>query len=333
MRPRNIPFLFAIALGPVVSPQTATGQDDKIKIAVPPLNVTAEISTGLGTECKAGRGLVAHLHYVGTQPLRGYLVEFVFFDQATHQPIETQSIQDVRNLREPMIADGAEWTRTVCSIPENRPADALIVHARVDVLKFVDGSIWGPASLPESHQLIGTIDGMDFSMKTTDLLRYVSPILPRGGPVPVEDIEIQTIGPLRIGSGVWHEGSGTAMVAVEATNAGAAPIRGFVFTTSFFDPNSGAPLRSVTTKELETQGNPSHYLLPGASWVAGPRKFSYLPDGSRASYKITLDLVVFADGSTFGPKKSRESDEVLGMFRGIDLMNLASHGAPAAQSQ
>jgi hypothetical protein len=232
-----------------------------------------------------------------------------------------------------MVADGAEWTRTVCSIPETRPGDALTVHTRVDVLRFVDGSIWGPASLPESHQLIGTIDGVDFSVKTTDLLRYVSPILPRGGPVSVEDIQFQTIGPLRIESGVWHEGSGTAMVAVAATNVGTAPIRGFVFATSFFDSNSGAPLRSVTTKELETQGIPSHYLLPGATWVAGPRKFSYLADGSRASYKITLDLVVFADGSTFGPKKGRESDEVLGMLRGIDSANLANHGAPATQSQ
>jgi hypothetical protein len=46
-----------------------------------------------------------------------------------------------------------------------------------------------------------------------------------------------------------------------------------------------------------------------------------LPDGTPASYKITVDLVVFADGSTFGPKKSQESDEVLGMFDGIDAAN------------
>ena len=64
-----------------------------------------------------------------------------------------------------------------------------------------------------------------------------------------------------------------------------------------------------------------------------PRKVSYLADGSRASYKITLDLVVFADGSTFGPKKGRESDEVLGMLRGIDSANLTNHGSPATQSQ
>jgi hypothetical protein len=326
-------LLFALALGPFVLVLNAAAQEEKIKVEISPLSVTAEISTTPGAECNAREGLAAHLHYVGVQPLRGYLVEFVFYDQATHKPIGTQSIQEVRNSREPMIAGGAEWTRTVCSIPETRPGEALTVRARVDVLKFVDGSIWGPASLPESHQLIGTMDGMDFSVKTTDLLRYVSPILPRGGPVPVEDLEFQAIGPLRIESGTWREESGTVMVAVEATNVGAAPIRGYVFTTSFFDPNSGAHLRSVTTKELETQGNPLHYLLPGASWVAGPRKFSYLADGSRASYKITLDLVVFSDGSTFGPKRSRESDEVLGMFRGIDVMNLTNRDASETQRQ
>jgi hypothetical protein len=348
MRSKQTLFLFALALSPFVPVLNAAAQEEKVRADIPPLGVTAEISTNLGAECNAGRGLVAHLHYVGAQPLRGYLVEFAFFDQATHKPIQTQSpqkvgnlresietrsIQEVRNSREPMIAGGAEWTRTVCSIPETGPGDALAVQARVDVLKFVDGSLWGPASLPESHQLIGTIDGMDFSVKTTDLLRYVSPILPRGGPVPAEDIQFQTVGPLRIESGIWHEENGTAMVAVEATNTGTSPIRGFVFATSFFDPNSGAKLRSVTTKELETQGNPSHYLLPGATWVTGPRKFSYLADGSRASYKITLDLVVFADGSTFGPKKGRESDEVLGMIRGIDSTNLSSLGGSKTQRQ
>ncbi|MGA2809934.1 MAG: hypothetical protein ABSG16_00945 [Candidatus Acidiferrum sp.] len=56
-------------------------------------------------------------------------------------------------------------------------------------------------------------------------------------------------------------------------------------------------------------------------------KFSYLPYGSLASYKISLDLVVFADGSTFGPRKSAESEEVLGMIRGIDDAKFMNQGA------
>jgi hypothetical protein len=55
--------------------------------------------------------------------------------------------------------------------------------------------------------------------------------------------------------------------------------------------------------ELETHGNPSDYLAPGSTWIADPRQFLHLADGTPASYKMTPDLVVFADGSTFVPKK------------------------------
>jgi hypothetical protein len=207
----------------------------------------------------------------------------------------------------------------------------LAVTATVDVLKFADDSIWGPIALRESSQLIGTLDGMDFIAKTTDLKRFVSPILPKDGPLPVADLESRTIGPLRFESGIWHDERDQDMLAVEVTNESDRTIRGFVFTESFLDPATENRIRRVTTKELETQGNPSDYLAPGATWVAGPRKFSHLPDGTLATYSITLDFVVFADGSTFGPKKSRESDEVLGMFRGIDAAKLLSLGKSANQ--
>jgi hypothetical protein len=332
MRNKSTLLLFALALGPFVRAENDAAQEEKIKIEAQPLSVTAQFSTALVEDCNSGNSLIVQFHYVGTKPLRAYLVLLAPAYSTAVKALTKQTIQEVRDSREPIV-NGAEWTRTICSVVSANAGAAVRVIPIVDALRFADGSIWGPGSLPESHQLFGTMDGMDFSVKTTDLLRYVSPIQPRGGPAPVEDIEFVTIGPLRIESGIWHEESGTEMVAVEVTNAGAASIRGFVFTTSFFDPNSGTHLRSVTTKELETQGNPSHYLLPGATWVAGPRKFSYLADGSRATYKITLDLVVFADGSTFGPKKSRESDEVLGMLHGIDMANLPSRGESAIQRQ
>jgi hypothetical protein len=325
-------LLYALAFGPLVPAQNAAAQDEKIKIEDQPLSVMAQFSTTPVADCNSGNGVIVQFHYVGTKPLRAYLVSLAPAYSAPVKTLTKQIIQEVRDSREPIV-NGAEWTRTICPTVSANAGAAVRVIPIVDALRFADGSIWGPGLLPESHQLFGTMDGMDFSVKTTDLLRYVSPILPRSGPVPVEDIQFQTIGPLRIETGTWHEENGTALAALQATNVGTAPIRAFVFATIFLDPNSGAKIRSVTTKELETQGNPSHYLLPGASWVAGPRKFSYLADGSRASYKITLDLVVFADGSTFGPKKGRESDEVLGMLRGIDSVNLANHGAPATQNQ
>jgi hypothetical protein len=42
-------------------------------------------------------------------------------------------------------------------------------------------------------------------------------------------------------------------------------------------------------------------------------------------------LPVFADGSMFGPKKSQESDEVLGMFDGIDVAKRMSRDATCKQ--
>jgi len=331
MRPTLSIFLLAAVPGLFVSLQSAAPQGDQNVVS--PLKVTGQFSTTLGADCKSGQGLVVQFHYAGTQSLRGYLVTVALTDSTTGKVLMEQTLQETRDSRQPMIADGANWTRTGCSIVETIAGHVLNVITKVDVLRFVDGSNWGPASLPASHRLIGTMDGMDFGVKTTDLEKFVSPILPRGGPVPVEHIQFQSIGPLRFESGVWHDDNGKEMLAVETTNLAATPIRGYVFTESFFDPTSGNRLRRVTTKELETHGDPTHYLLPGATWVAGPRKFSYLSDGSPANYTITLDLVVFADGSMFGPKQSRESDEVLGMFLGIDTTNPQSRGTFKPKSQ
>ena len=324
MRPKPSIFLLAAVPWLSVPLQTVGAQSDQNEIA--PLKVTAQFSTTLGADCKSGKGLVVQFQYSGSRNLRGYLVTLALDDSSTGKVLMEQTLQEARDSRQPMIVDGAEWTRISCSIVETIAGHALNVISKVDVLKFVDGSIWGPDSLPASHRLIGTMDGMDFGVKTTDLEHFVSPILPQGGPVPVEDIQFQTIGPLRFESGLWHDDNGKELLAVEATNVASTPIRGYVFTESFFDPASGNRLRRVTTKELETHGDPTHYLLPGATWVAGPRKFSYWSDGSPANYKIALDLVVFANGSTFGPRQSRESDEVLGMFFGIDTTNPTSRG-------
>jgi hypothetical protein len=324
MCPSPTLFLFALISGPLLSLETAAAQKDQKEVS--PLNVTAQFSTALAADCSSGGGLVAQLQYTGAQLLRGYLVRLQLADSTTGKVVAEQTIQEARDSREPMIVTGAEWTRTFCSIAKTATGAPVAVTAKIDVLKFADGSIWGPASLPDSHRLIGTMDGMDFGVKMSDLERFVTPIPLDQGPLPREQIQFQTIGPLRFESGVWRDDKGKEMLGVEATNLGSIAIRGYVFTESFFDPATGNRLRRVTTKQLETHGDPTRYLLPGASWVSGARKFSYLPDGSLATYTITLDLVVFADGSTFGPRQSRESDEVLGMFLGIDTSNPTSQG-------
>ncbi len=329
MRCKITVSLLTMVLGSLLCLANALAQEDQPEAS--PLSVTTQFESSLGTECKSAEGLMVKFRYAGTQSLRGYLVRLVFARLAAGKVFGEQYLEEIRDLREPMIASGAEWTRTVCSMTKKSVTDSSTVAATVDFLKFADNSIWGPAALPESHQLIGALDGMDFIAKETELRRFVSPILPDRGPLPVADVETQTIGPLKIESGVWHDERGQDMIAVDVTNESSTPIRGYLMTTSFFDPSTGASIRRFSTKELETQGNASDYLAPGATWVADPRKFSYLSDGTRASYKMNLDLVVFADGSTFGPKKSRESDEVLGMFHGIDAANLAASEASANQ--
>jgi hypothetical protein len=324
-------FLFALVLSPSVFSQTAAAQDHQIEES--PLKVTAQFSASPDADCTSGQNVVLQMHYMGTQPLRGYLVRLALTGSVTGKVLQERSIQDIRDSRETMITSGAEWTRTFCSTPKKIPGDSATLTATVDVLKFADNSIWGPAALRGSQQLIGTLDGMDFIEKTTELKKFVSPIQPQQGPLPAGDMESQTIGPLKFDSGVWHDDRRQDMLAVEVTNESTKPIRGYLFTTTFLDPNTGMRIRRVSTKELETQGNPSEYLAPGSAWVADPRKFSHLPDGTLAGYKITLDLVVFADGSIFGPIESRESDEVLGMFRGIDATNGVSQEALAAKER
>jgi hypothetical protein len=335
---RSVPLVISVS-ALLLSLQTTAAQDksqsnqNELK-ELPPLIVNAQFSSSPDANCASGNTILVQFHYAGTLPLRGYLVRLTTFNSATGKFAPQETVHEVRTASDPILPNSADWSRTVCTAPTKASsADTLTVTPTIDFLKFDNGSSWGPMHLPESHELIGTIDGMDFSVKSTDLKHYVSPIDPREGPLPQEQIQFQTLGPLRFESGVWHAPKGEEDLAIKATNTGDAPIRGYVFTESFFDAATGARLRRVTTKQLETAGNPAHFLLPGATWVSGLRKFSYSSDGTLAKYTITLDFVVFADGSTYGPKESRESDEVLGMFRGIDETNAAARGISAAANQ
>ena len=322
---KRIVFLAAVTVGTLACSQIAFAQDEPQESS--PLSIATQISSDPGKECHGGKGVVAQFRYSGTQPLRGYLVIFSFADSTTGKVLKEPRIRSTLSSKHPMIDIGAEWAETVCG-PEKFTGDNVTVTARIDVLDFADGSIWGPASLASSHDLIGTLNGIDFVGNTaTELERYVSPISPQQGPFPDADVQTQTIGPLKIESGIWRDEHGQDMLAVNVTNESSTPIRGYLLVTSFFDPATGTSIRRVSTKELETHGNPADYLAPGATWVADPRKFSYLSDGTLASYKISVDVVALADGSIFGPIKSAESQEVLGMLRGIDSANVYSRVA------
>ncbi|HXW57478.1 MAG TPA: hypothetical protein VEJ67_17125 [Candidatus Cybelea sp.] len=323
MTRKLLSLVSAAILGGITFVSANAAQSDSSKSS--PLKVAAQILPDAG--CRSGSAINAQLDYTGAQPLRGYLVVLAVADGVTAEPLGTKIMEETRDSREP-ITSGAGWTRSTCATEKMVTGDPARVTAWVDVLKFSSGSIWGPHDRRESSLLIGAIDGMDFSVKNSDLKRFVSPILPERGPFPAESIQTKTIGPLRIESGVWRDRRGKEWLAADVTNDSETPVRGFLLKVSFFDPATGERIHRVSTKELDTSGDPSGYLAPGQTWIADPRKFSHLADGSLAAYEIGVDLVVFADGSTFGPKQSSESDEVLGMICGIDLANRSGDLSP-----
>jgi hypothetical protein len=142
MRLKTTVFVLAVVLGSFVAVQGADAQDDHLVTS--PLNVTTLFSYDLGADCQGGEGLVVQLRYAGAQPLRGYLVRLALADPLTGRSFGEQSLQEIRDSREPMIPSGAEWTRNVCTMPRKIAGSPTSVTATVDVLKFADGSIWGP---------------------------------------------------------------------------------------------------------------------------------------------------------------------------------------------
>jgi hypothetical protein len=74
MRHKSTLLLIALAFGPLVPAQNAAAQDEKIKIEDQPLSVMARFSTAPVADCNSGNGVIVQFHYVGTKPLRAYLV-------------------------------------------------------------------------------------------------------------------------------------------------------------------------------------------------------------------------------------------------------------------
>ena len=115
MRHKPTLLLFALALGPFMPALNAVAQDEKIKIEVRPLSVTAQFSTAPVADWNSGNGLIVQFHYVGTKPLRAYLVSLAPAYSDAVKALTKQTIQEVRDSREPIV-NGAEWTRTICSV-------------------------------------------------------------------------------------------------------------------------------------------------------------------------------------------------------------------------
>jgi hypothetical protein len=223
---------------------------------------------------------------------------------------------------EPMIMPGAEWHSTVCGLTKD--ADVNNVSAVPDLIMYEDGSTAGPAGLRESNHLDGVSVGMNFAAGNDAVERAYVTATPgiTGEPLPKDDRS----SPLEFSASVEREDSGQALLVVEATNRGAVPVIGYDYTISFSDHVTGAFVKDVTTKALETRGNAADYLQAGATWASGGRNLPTSSDGALDTYEVTLDTVVLADGTVLGPRRSRESDELVGMIEGIGMVKSGKNG-------
>jgi hypothetical protein len=107
----------------------------------------------------------------------------------------------------------------------------------------------------------------------------------------------------------FQEGPGLYM-AVKNTSGRA--ISGIVFETIFTDTASGARLSGRQEHSAYKPLENGVLIAPNAS-MSEPKPYP-LPvtaSGSTASYSFTVDLVVFEDGTTWGPAKTRTATQLL----------------------
>jgi hypothetical protein len=95
-------------------------------------------------------------------------------------------------------------------------------------------------------------------------------------------------------------------------NVSGRSIQGFVYQTVFTDPSTGERLMCCSSHSEYKQPSLGVALAPGRSTDA-PKPY-HLPltqSGSAAQYSFTVDLVVFDDGSTWGPGQLTASKQFL----------------------
>jgi hypothetical protein len=110
----------------------------------------------------------------------------------------------------------------------------------------------------------------------------------------------------------------TTVVGLQMRNSGLKPLRGYVVAVWYHDTGS----RHVTHDTVSKLIHPGdQMIMPGAEWHAtacGMSKMADLDDP-----KAQVDLLMYADGSTWGPVELQESSRLDGVSIG---MNFAAGG-------
>ena len=144
------------------------------------------------------------------------------------------------------------------------------------------------------------------------LLPIISAQTPSTDPVPIEVTgEISAIDP-QVWSG-FKDGPALFMT-VQSTSA--RGIQSYVFETTFTDPASGERVehRSHSTHKQSSLGVA---LAPGAKQDVGkPYPVPITAHGVPTNYSFTVDLVIFDDGTTWGPAKTIAAKQLLSRIQG-----------------
>jgi hypothetical protein len=145
------------------------------------------------------------------------------------------------------------------------------------------------------------------------LLPIISAQTPSTDPVPIE-----VTGKISaIDTQVWQgfkEGPGLFMTVQNVSGRG---IQGCAFETIFTDPASGERVGPHRSHSAYKQPSLGVALAPGSKQEV-PKTYP-LPitaSGVQSSYSFNIDLVVFEDGTTWGPGKSPSAKHLLSQIQG-----------------
>jgi hypothetical protein len=148
--------------------------------------------------------------------------------------------------------------------------------------------------------------------------------MPQDGPAPIEITGTQTIAPT---NGAPDGPSGPAL-ALQVKNVSTKSILAYSIQILFTNPETGkvGSKRGSSTTFIDPSGQ-SHPMLPGAieNWPK-PAPFPRIAAGIAMQYTSSVDLVIFDDGTTWGPGTAVGSQQ---MLQNVQLW-LANHSAGAA---
>jgi hypothetical protein len=142
------------------------------------------------------------------------------------------------------------------------------------------------------------------------LLPIISAQTPSTGPVPIEITGKVSAIDTRMG---FPDGPGLFMTVQNISTRG---IQGYVFETTFTDPASGEPVEHRSHSSYK-QPSLGVGIAPGAKQEeVKPYPMRITANGVPANYSFTVDLVIFDDGTTWGPAKTKAGKQLLSRIQG-----------------